>query len=519
MVEAPNAKENEERRLTHWSERLAEDVVAKKSGPYFVTGGMTTSGTPHLGTVCEFLYPYVISQTLREKGEIVEFVFIGDILDAFDGVPSDLAQFEKELTPELGKPLVHTIDPFKCHSSYGEHFLSAAEGLMQKLELKIKAERVNVLYEKGMFDPYASLYLMQEEKVKEVVARTSFRKIEDMKNWSPIMPICAQCGKIATTRVTWHDDKEYEYSCDVDVKYTKGCGYKGRNKISDHRYKLSWRLHWPSWQAIFNTSIEFSGVEHMTRGSSADTAIAIHKEILEREPPILGKYGLIMLHGKKYSKSKGIGMGAGEIMEFIPPELLKYMLIEPDLPSNKDIDPTGDKLVLLYNEVEKISTMKAPQNRAEEKKMVALRLATPKLHWKASFTEILINYQIYKDWGEVGARLDDREGVKYLAPYIDNWLARGLAPEKYKFSLRPAKITEHKDAIIDFVNRLKENMTDLEVHNLVYDVATEHKIRADELFKQLYLGTIGKESGPKIGKLLSSLGVAKTKELINIATS
>ena len=127
-------------------------------------------------------------------------------------------------------------------------------------------------------------FLKTRRRLKEIVATTSMRKIEDLKGWSPIMPICEKCGKIATTRVTSHTNDEYEYVCDVDVKYTKGCDFKGKAKITDHKYKLQWRLHWPSWQAIFNSSIEGSGLDHMTKGGSATTAPVIHKEILKQRP-------------------------------------------------------------------------------------------------------------------------------------------------------------------------------------------------------------------------------------------
>ena len=45
----------EELKDKHWTAILAEQVLAEKKAPYIITGGMTTSGPAHLGTVCEFL--------------------------------------------------------------------------------------------------------------------------------------------------------------------------------------------------------------------------------------------------------------------------------------------------------------------------------------------------------------------------------------------------------------------------------------------------------------------------------
>ncbi len=510
-------KSRDELRSKHWTEILVDQLINEKKAPFVITGGMTTSGPAHFGTICEFMYPAVLEQSLIARWEKTEFHFIGDILDAFDGIPFELEKYRDVLTPELGKPLVYTLDPFKCHKSFGEHYLDQAKALMKWLSLEINVTGANELYDSGKMDKYATMFLHDEEKVKEVVARTSMKKVEDMKGWSPIMPICEKCGKIATTSVIWHNDEEYEYVCNRDVEYTQGCAYKGKAKLKDHHYKLQWRLHWPSWQALYNSSIEGSGIDHMTKGGSATTAEAIHNEILNREPPILFKYGFILIKGKKYSKSKGIGMSAAELSQLIPPELLKYALIEPDIQSNKDIDPTGDKLIQLYDVVERTGKLDKAQNRANEKRIMAFRVAIKSLPWKASFVDMLLNYQIYHDWKKVGEKLKDPEGVKYLAPYIERWIAKGYAPERYNFTVKQAKIGTNKKEVKDFISSLKEGMTDLEVHNLVYDIAKADNIPADSLFTSLYNALISKDKGPRLGRLIVSIGIDKAKEMLEFA--
>ncbi len=498
----------------HWSELLAERVISEKKEPYVVTGGMTTSGPAHLGTVCEFLYPAMLSEVIRSKGHGASVFFVADIFDAFDGIPVELQKYAKELEPELGKPLSNVIDPMKCHASFGEHYLAQTLEIMKLMRLELNVVKSPELYTSGAFDDYTRLFLREEEKTKELVARTSFRKLEDFKGWSPIMPVCEQCGRIATTRVTWHSEEEYEYVCDRDVKYTKGCGHKGKARISDHMYKLQWRLHWPCWQAHFKSSIEGSGVDHMTRGGSADTAIAVHKELFNREPLILFKYGFILFEGKKFSKSKGIGMDAMELLRFLPPELMKYLLVVPNVQQNKDINPTGDKLIRLYEEVERISKLEKPKDRADEKKMQAFTFAVKELEWSAPFVDVLLNYQIYRDWGKVGNLLNDKKGVAYLAPYITEWLSRGMEPEQYNFALNPKRISEQREAVGRLAAKLKEDMDAVQVHNLIYEVAKESGIGADALFASIYTAMIGKDKGPRLGKLIVAVGIPKAKELL-----
>ena len=141
------------------------------------------------------------------------------------------------------------------------------------------------------------------------------------------MPICEKCGKIATTVVTKHDNEGYEYRCERDARYVKGCGYSGNAKISDHKYKIVWRLHWPAWKQILNSAIEGAGVDHNTKGGSEDTCKGITLRLMKKDYHIPYKYGFILLEGQKYSKSKGLGLGVTELLTLIPPEILKYLQI------------------------------------------------------------------------------------------------------------------------------------------------------------------------------------------------
>ena len=505
-------REEGEKVTRHWTEILVERIMTERKQPFVITGGITTSGPTHLGTVCEFLYPAKINDILVEKGQKSSFYFIGDILDAFDSVPSDMEKYGEQLKPYLGMPLCNTPDPLKCHVSLGDHYLADAEDVIKKMGLTIKVIRVNELYQQGKFDPYARIFLKNEQETRRVVAETSFRKVEELAGWSPIMPICEKCGRIATTRVTWHDDEEYEYIDDGDTGYVKGCGYSGRAKISDHRYKLQWRVHWPSWQALFNTTAEGGGKDHFTRGGSYDTQIEIHRRIFNREPPVAYNWGFILFEGKKYSKSKGIGMGTTELLKLIPPEVIAYILIEPDLKSDKNIAPSGEGLLAVYEEIERISVLGNPESRADKKKAIAFRLAIGKLKWKAKFVDILTYYQIHRDWKKVGSLLGDESGVAYLAPYIEEWLARKYEPERYNFSLNPGK-AKNGSLVGAFDAELADRMNALEIHNLVYSVAEKQNVKAAELFGELYRVLIGKDSGPRFGKLIEAIGVKRTKEL------
>ncbi|MBI2080002.1 lysine--tRNA ligase [Candidatus Micrarchaeota archaeon] len=495
----------------HWAEQLADRVIKEKTKPYLVSAGMTTSGPAHFGTICEFLFPFTIKIMLEKKGEEADFILFADILDAFDNVPIPMEKFRKDLTPHLGKPLVFVPDPTGQSKSFGDYFLDEVKNLIKIFGVKVKVISAVEVYKEGRADNYAKLYFENEEEAKKIIEETSGREIPS--DWSPIMPICEECGKIATTRVTRHDSENYEYACDKDVKYTKGCGFKGKNKLTDHKYKITWRLHWPMWMDSYGTSIEGAGVDHHTKGSSWDTLLEVFKRIYKKEAPIGYRYGFILMEGKKYSKSKGLGLGISELVKFVPVEVIKYTLIKPDLEENIDINPTPQNMLRLIEDFEgaaKLTGNVDEMDRATRKRALAFRLSVDKMHWNSSFLDILLYYQIYGDWTEVAKMLGDNDGVNYLKPFIQEWIGKEFIPEEYRFKYQPAKVTDEK--LRGFVEHLNEKMDALAIHNSVFEFAKTNGIEPKTMFGEVYKILIGKERGPRIGKLIYALGVKRIKE-------
>ena len=120
----------DEKKSLHWSELLAQEIISKKREPYVISGGLTTSGPTHLGTVCEFLFPQAIADQLRFNGKVAKYYFVADIYDAFDGVPSVFEQYRAVLEPHLGKPLTDVPDPTGQTISFGDHLLAGAQSAM-----------------------------------------------------------------------------------------------------------------------------------------------------------------------------------------------------------------------------------------------------------------------------------------------------------------------------------------------------------------------------------------------------
>lgn len=509
--------EADKKKSLHWSEQLAEEIIATKNEPFVISGGLTTSGPTHLGTVCEFLFPQAVVDALQYSGKKAKYYFVADLADSFDSVPSVFEQYKSQLELHLGKPLTDVPDPTGKTASFGDHFLADATSAMERFGAKPEIVRATDLYRRGVFDKYALLFLKEEAKVRKIVAKSSLR--ESLPDWwSPIMPTCQKCGKNATTRVVSHNANEYEYACDRDVKYAKGCGFVSKNKISDHHYKLTWRLHWPAWMDYFKTSAEGGGVDHFTRGGSRDTAEAVFKEIFMKEPPIGYKFGFILFEGKKYSKSKGTGMGVGELMELLPPEVIKYMLLKPDLQENVDIVPKPANMLRLIDDYEKtVSLIRAesaePHTRADHKRMLAARLASESAElgrgWKTPFLDLLLFRQLSYGWEKIAEKTNDPESVKKLSPYVEAWERRKFIPEEYSFAYLPQKA---KGSAAEFFLRLQPGMSALEIHNLAFIVANEASVPPSKVFEECYSSLLSRQKGPKLGKLVEALGIERVKK-------
>ena len=93
----PEDKSDEAKKSLHWSEQLAQDIIEKKNEPFVISGGLTTSGPTHLGTICELLFPQGIVDALRYLDKKAKYYFVADIYDAFDAGPSVFAKYKSNL--------------------------------------------------------------------------------------------------------------------------------------------------------------------------------------------------------------------------------------------------------------------------------------------------------------------------------------------------------------------------------------------------------------------------------------
>ncbi|MCX8206026.1 MAG: lysine--tRNA ligase, partial [Candidatus Micrarchaeota archaeon] len=427
---AANQSTDDSIKNMHWSEVIASKIHSERKPPYVVMSGITPSGPVHPGTLCEFMFAYAIAKMLRRYGA-VRFVFVSDDLDAVDSVPEPLKEYESVIKEDMGLPLALARDPKGCHSSFAEHFISETKEIMGVFGVEVEFLRASELYAQGLYDKYAVMLCERRGEVKEIVRESSLR--ESMPDeWFPIMPLCTNCKNIDKNVVKEYSGGRYKYKCSK-------CGFEGENSISDHKYKLLFRLDWPTRQKFMDVAVEGGSVDHHTRGGTISTLVEIHRKIYDEKPPYMYKFGLLKYKGKKYSKSKGIGHTVNELLELVPVELIKYMLLKPDVQEDKELVIDKETLFPLLDDYKRASeAASAPggeMHRADHKKAIAFELCNAKHVWKADPADMILYYNIYGRWDKVAELTSDKDGVALLSKYIEEWIRRGLVPDRYMFSV------------------------------------------------------------------------------------
>src|SRR5215218_9492074 len=106
---------------------------------------------------------------------------------------------------------------------------------------------------------------------------------------------------------------------------------------------------------MFGVTIEPNGKDLATAGGSRDRADAVAREVFDREPPIRVDYEFLNVGGKKMSTSKGRGTAAHRIVEVLPPEPLRTLMIRSRPNHAIDFDPEGtDAVPRIFDEFDRL---------------------------------------------------------------------------------------------------------------------------------------------------------------------
>lgn len=534
----------------HWTDEIAEILKNYPMPPAGTFGGggthvindsKTPSGRAHVGALRGVLIHDAMFRTLKERGVSVKYRFGCDDYDPVDELPHGMKEHYQQY---LGQPLCNTpAPPGSKATDMADHFITDFWSTFTDLGVECEFYRMRDVYRTGQFNEAIDRILSNAERVREIYKEVS--NADRPKGWLPFQTICENCGRVGTTECTNYDaaGRTVEYVCKPDlVTWAKGCGHRGKVSPFDGKGKLPWKLEWVAKWATFPVTIEGAGEDHNTKGGSRDVAAHCLKAIYGREAPQNIPYGFILIGGAKMSSSKGLGVAARQVADFLPPEILRFLMIRTKPKSQANFEPTEEALVKLFNEFDRAHAKTTPPPGVapdakfpeHEKKNFLLSVvhegnATERAwFFECEFQLVLALVQmphldIYAEFEKIkGSALTpiEREHLDRRIHAAKYFIANLASPEE-RLTLQttpPPKTAELSPVQRGFLRNLAERLKTCDwngeaLQAAVFDAARLTPIDQPTAFLAFYRVLLDNVKGPKAGNFLAFL---KREDLVRL---
>ncbi|MBI2638550.1 lysine--tRNA ligase [Candidatus Peregrinibacteria bacterium] len=516
-------------------------AVAEKTYPgrksFIVRDEKTPSGRVHVGSLRGVVIHGVIAQALIEKGYSVKYFYEINDADPMDGMPVYLPK--EKFLPYMGKPLKDVPSPLSPdvpptpQKNYAQYFGDDFIAVIRRLGFEPEFYLSSTLYAEGKYDPWIDIVLEKSEDIRRIYREVSGS--EKKEEWNPVQVVCEKCGKVGTTTVIGSSgprgEKTVEYICELDkVKWANGCGHKGKVAPYRGRGKLPWKVEWAAKWQIFPVDIEGAGKDHSVAGGSRDVSARIAREVFKGIVPVNVPYEFFTIGGAKMSSSKARGASAAEVVDMLPEELLRFLMVRNSPERHIDFEPSGSttpRLFDFFDESVEIAYGRKPSDVADEiKKALHFSVIKPE-HEKDYFrprfsrTAFLIQMPQLDFLDEVaklkGAKLtvEEKAEAERRSKYARIWLSE-YATESDKFSVQRempelAKTLsgEQKKFLIVVAGLLSgAKQHGEELHAAIHELRKKSPLSPKEGFEAIYTALLGKTSGPQAGWFLDALDQA-----------
>ncbi len=475
-----------------WAEKVAESLGA---GPHVVVSGISVSGNIHAGNLREVLVAEAVANALRARGEEVRFIFHADTIDPLRKIAPGIPQSYEEY---IGHSLSHIPDPEGCHVSYAEHFLAPFEEALRQMDMDVEVLRSHDLYEQGVYTEVTREAIERTDDLRKILQDVTNRKMPE--DWSPYLPR-ASSGKLTGMRVLEHVPEQ------TSVVFADEDGFEEAANYSEGEGKLGWRVELAArWKAL-GVTFEPFGKDHTSRGGSTDTADRMSREVFDYLVPGRYEYEWIGLKGRgDMSSSRGIVLLPKDLLEIMPPDAVRRIILGRDPARRFDIDLEGGFPRFM------------DEYRAETGESYV------------PFAHLVTVAQTVGDDIEAAARMLRRGGYDDAASdtdrlardlrYARNWAA-AWAPESMRLGLlgleesreAAAGLDDEQRAYLREVSeRLEPEMDGEAVQDVLYSTAIGRGLKPKRAFAAVYRVLLGKGSGPKAGPFIAGLTLDQVNE-------
>lgn len=527
MASAPKARPGLDLWPYEEARKVAERVRSyEPSRPVVFQSGFGPSGLPHLGTMGEILRPSYVRHAfdlLGESRETILIVFIDD-MDGLRKVPESIPNREATAV-HLGKPVSRIPDPFgECHGDFASHMIGLLRDFLAPVEVQYELLRSSAMYREGRFDDALRLILAKHREIIAIVAPTL--REENRAGWSPIMPLCPQCGQINSTLVTaYHPERAtVEFSCERGFGGAHGCGYRGEQSILGGLAKVQWKVDWALRWYVLKVDYELYGKDLIDSARISGQIV----RLLGGRPPLGFPFEMYLdEEGHKVSKSVGRGVGVDQWLRYAPIEVLKYFLIlNPRRARKLFLDAIPQYVDEYLDALRAYGVADDDARRNSPLEFVLQSNSAGRFNSPITFAlmmnlapavgtadrELLWKYILTYD-PSIAADRDTESLARTLMECALNFYRDFVEPAKQPYSPTEAERAQLR-ALAEW---LKENpdATAEEIEKKIYDLGREHYDKPGKIFPPLYRALLGQERGPRLGAFIRLATPAQVARMID----
>ena len=523
----------------------ADEIALEASGPQVVNDSKTPSGTIHIGALRGVVIHDAIARALRDRGLETRFLYGIDDLDPMDS--ATLATREG-VSEYMGIPLAHVPAPRGSGaSSWARHFAQTFLDTFERLGIRPEFYWASEQYAAGLFDGFIREALDGAAEVRRVYIEVS--KVDHGADWLPLQVICENCGRVGTTFADDWDGDTVHYRCIPElVEWATGCGHDGRVSPFGGRAKLPWNLHWVAKWRLLDVTVEAGGKDLSTRGGSRDRAVALAREVFDVTPPRNVPYEFLTVGGRKMKSSAGSGAAAHAMVELLPPEIVRFLMLRYRPNAAIEFDPAGETIPRLFDEYDAYvsAALAGPVNDADAEEHAHRRRIVelsqlPGNPLPAYFLPPFVQVATYAQMpGATLERVAEHIGRHRGAPLdatelralderletVRRWLPE-WAPERIRFSVAldelpaaAAELTEQQRRYLEALADALAGSLEWEgetLQSVIFELARSRQLAPGKAFNAIYLVFVGKPSGPRAGALLASLDPRFVTDRLRVA--
>ena len=215
------------------------------------------------------------------------------------------------------------------------------------------------------------------------------------------------------------------------------------------------------------------------------------------------------------ASSKGLGITGEELLEVVPPEIVRFLMIKSQPNQAIEFEPKEtDVIPNLYDAYQKAAqayfSRSASGGEKGDKDLA-------RVFELSQISEIKrppsVRFSILTQWVQMPNMEEEikKEGVEEWAKYARVWVER-FAPEEQKFSVQKElpqeakSLSEDQKKLLTEISNLLDQEQDAETYQTkIYEAGKALGLSGNQTFQAIYLSLIGKDHGPKAAWLILSL--------------